>query len=54
MGIGDKDLHAQCFGDLGEVAADAAIADDAEAAAGQLPAHDDLRLARSMIVGGGA
>ena len=44
-GIGDQNLHAQHLGDISEVAADAAIADDAEAAAGQLPAHDDVRLA---------
>ena len=44
-GIGDQNLHAQHLGDISQVTADAAIADDAEAAAGQLPAHDDLRLA---------
>ena len=49
-GIGDQDLHAQHLGDISEVAADAAIADDAEAAAGELPAHDDLGLAPGMIV----
>ena len=37
-----------------QIAADAAIADDAEAAAGQLPAHDDLRLAPGMVVRGRA
>ena len=53
-GIGNQNFHAQHPGDLSQVTADAAIADDAEAAAGQLPAHDDLGLARGMIVGGGA
>ena len=53
-GIGNQDFHAQHLGDLSQVTADAAIADDAEAAAGQLPAHDDLGLALGMIVGGRA
>ena len=34
-----------------QIAADAAIADDAEAAAGELPAHDDLRLPPGVIIG---
>ena len=50
-GIRDQDLHAQYLGDISEVPADAAIADDAEAAAGQLPAHDDGRLSPGMVVG---
>ena len=53
-GIGDQNLHAQHLGDPGQIAADAAIADDAEAAAGQLPAHDDLGLAPGMVVRGRA
>ena len=50
-GIGDQNFHAQHFCDPGQIAADAAVADDAEAAAGQLPAHDDLRLAPGMVIG---
>ena len=50
-GIGNQNFHAQHPGDLSQVTADAAIADDAEAAAGQLPAHDDLGLALRMVVG---
>ena len=45
-GIGDQHLHAQYLGDISEITADAAIADDADAAAGELPAHDDIGRSR--------
>ena len=41
-GIGDQHLHAQRLGDRREITADAAIADDADAAACKLPAHHDI------------
>ena len=53
-GIGDQDLHAQNFGDVGESTADMAIADDAETAAGELPPHDHLRLPSGVVVRGRA
>jgi hypothetical protein len=48
-GIGDQNLRAQHLGDSGKVAAE-----NAEAAVGQLPIHDDRGLAPGMIVGTGA
>ena len=53
-GIGDQNFHAQHLGDPGKVAADAAIADDADAAAGQLPAHHHFGLPSGMVIGAGA
>ncbi len=53
-GIGDQNFHAQHLRNRRQMAADAAIADDAEAAAGQLPAHYDVRHPSGMIVGGRA
>jgi hypothetical protein len=53
-GIGDRDLHAQRLGDERQRPADAAIADDAKTAAGELAPHHDLGLAARMIVRGRA
>ena len=48
----DTNAALERLRNAGEIAADAAIADNAEAAAGQLPAHDNLGLALRMVVGG--
>jgi len=53
-GIGDQNFHAEHFCQSGKVAADAAIADDAEPAAGKLPSHPDFRHPSGMIVRGRA
>ena len=53
-GIGDQHLHAEHLGEAGEIAADAAIADDAKPAAGKLPPHHDLGHPARVVVRGGA
>ena len=49
-GIGDQNLHAQGDAERRQVSADAAVTDDAEAAAGELPPHHDLGFPSGVIL----